>query len=194
VLALTILCAYSGAGGKKWSYLYKSGNLWGVFNLNLNSQVEDKPLFRGVSTINLDPKGRMAMPSRYRDLLMSQYDGRLVATIDIDEKCLLLYPIDQWEEIQGKLEKLSSFDPKSRRAQRMLIGHATDLEMDSSGRILLPQILRDRAELDKHVALVGQGKKFEIWSGQNWSDQTELWLSASGAEGELPAELLNLSL
>jgi MraZ protein len=92
------------------------------------------------------------------------------------------------------LEKLSSFDPKSRRAQRMLIGHATDLEMDSSGRILLPQILRDRAELDKHVALVGQGKKFEIWSGQNWSDQTELWLSASGAEGELPAELLNLSL
>jgi MraZ protein len=151
-------------------------------------------LFRGVSTINLDTKGRMAMPSRYRDLLMSQYDGRLVATIDIDEKCLLLYPIDEWEEIQGKLEKLSSFDPKSRRAQRMLIGHATDLEMDGSGRILLPQILRDRAELDKHVALVGQGKKFEIWSGQNWSEQTELWLSASGAEGELPAELLNLSL
>lgn len=151
-------------------------------------------MFRGVSTINLDAKGRMAMPSRYRDLLMTQYDGRLVATIDIDQKCLLLYPIDEWEEIQRKLEKLSSFDPRSRRAQRMLIGHATDLEMDGSGRILLPQILRTRAELDKHLALVGQGKKFEIWSEHNWTEQTELWLSTKGVEGELPEELLSLSL
>ena len=134
------------------------------------------------------------MPSRYRDLLLTQYEGRLVATIDIDAKCLLLYPIDEWEEIQAKLQKLSSFDPVSRRAQRMLIGHATDLEMDGSGRILLPQILRDRAELDKHVALVGQGRKFEIWSDTNWSEQTEMWLSESGTAGELPAELLGLSL
>ncbi|MDT8427709.1 MAG: division/cell wall cluster transcriptional repressor MraZ [Pseudomonadales bacterium] len=151
-------------------------------------------MFRGISAINLDTKGRMAMPSRYRDLLMTQYDGRLVATIDVDQKCLLLYPIDEWEEIQRKLEKLSSFDPRSRRAQRMLIGHATDLEMDGSGRILLPQILRAHAELDKHVALVGQGHKFEIWSKPNWDDQAQLWMSTKGLEGELPEELLSLSL
>ncbi len=150
-------------------------------------------MFRGMNSINLDAKGRMAMPSRYRDMLMSQFDGRLVATIDTQGKCLLLYPIDEWEEIQAKLEKLPSFNDRARRTQRMLIGHATDLEMDGSGRILLPQVLREWAELDKHVALVGQGKKFEIWSEKNWNDLSKSWLSEE-SEGEPSEELMGLSL
>lgn len=151
-------------------------------------------MFRGVSTINLDAKGRMAMPARYRDQLVSQYAGRLVATVDPTSKCLLLYPIDTWEEIQQKVEAMSSTNPATRRFQRILIGYATDLELDGSGRILLPQVLRSHAELDKHVALVGQGKKFELWSDVNWTEQTQLWLSEASGDGELPAELQNLSL
>lgn len=151
-------------------------------------------MFRGVSTINLDAKGRMAMPARYRDQLVSQYAGRLVATVDPMSKCLLLYPIDTWEEIQQKVEAMSSTNPDTRRFQRILIGYATDLELDGSGRILLPQVLRNHAQLDKHVALVGQGKKFELWSDVSWAEQTELWLSQTSAGGELPVELQTLSL
>ncbi|MEX0740146.1 MAG: division/cell wall cluster transcriptional repressor MraZ [Pseudohongiella sp.] len=151
-------------------------------------------MFRGVNTINLDAKGRMAMPARYRDMLTEKYGGRLVATVDFTGRCLLLYPIDEWEVIQQKVESLSSFDEASRRVQRMLIGHAHDLEMDGSGRLLLPQILRTRAQLDKHLALVGQGMKFEIWSEENWNEQADSWFAGTTGEAELPPELLSLSL
>lgn len=151
-------------------------------------------MFRGVNTINLDAKGRMAMPARYRDMLTEKYGGRLVATVDFSGRCLLLYPIDEWEVIQQKVESLSSFDEASRRVQRMLIGHAHDLEMDGSGRLLLPQILRTRAQLDKHLALVGQGMKFEIWSEDNWNAQADSWFDGDAGQSELPPELLSLSL
>lgn len=151
-------------------------------------------MFRGVNTISLDSKGRLAMPSRYRDQLMSQFGGCLVATIDPMAKCLLLYPIDIWEEIQKKIEGLSSFNSDTRRFQRMMIGYATDLELDGSGRVLLPQVLRAHAELDKQVALVGQGKKLELWSEANWDEQRTLWMSQQTVGGELPAELQSLSL
>ncbi|MGM0632668.1 MAG: division/cell wall cluster transcriptional repressor MraZ [Pseudomonadota bacterium] len=151
-------------------------------------------MFRGINTINLDAKGRMAVPSRYRELLLDRYAGRLVATIDTQQKCLLLYPVDEWDVIQSELEKLPSFDPLARRAQRMLIGHATDLEMDGNGRILLPQILRQYAGLEKHVALVGQGKKFEIWSEDLWGQQMEVWTEEASGDGELSAEMRHISL
>ncbi len=151
-------------------------------------------MFRGLNNINLDAKGRMAVPSRYREMLLDRYSGRLVATIDTQQKCLLLYPVDEWDEIQAKLDRLPSFDPHARRVQRMLIGYATDLEMDGSGRILLPQVLRSYAELDKHVALVGQGKKFEIWSEALWSEQMDVWTQEAGTAGELSEEMKQLSL
>lgn len=151
-------------------------------------------MFRGLNNINLDAKGRMAVPSRYREMLLSRYSGRLVATIDTQQKCLLLYPVDEWDEIQAKLDRLPSFDPHARRVQRMLIGYATDLEMDGSGRILLPQVLRNYAELDKHVALVGQGKKFEIWSEALWNEQMDVWTQEAGTAGELSEEMKQLSL
>lgn len=151
-------------------------------------------MFRGVNTINLDAKGRMAMPARYRDLLIDKYGGHLVATVDFNGRCLLLYPINGWEVIQQKIESLSSFDESSRRVQRMLIGHAHDLEMDGSGRILLPQILRTRAQLDKGLALVGQGMKFEIWNEENWNAQADRWFDSESGSESLPPELLSLSL
>jgi MraZ protein len=151
-------------------------------------------VFRGSSEVTLDVKGRMAMPARYRELLTEKYNGHLVATVDFVQRCLLLYPIDGWEVLQQKLEALSSFDEASRRVQRMMIGHAHDLEMDGSGRILLPQILRSRAQFDKELVLVGQGKKFEIWSKENWDAQADSWFSGESGGSELPPALLSLSL
>jgi len=151
-------------------------------------------VFRGVNTINLDAKGRMAMPARYRDQLQSHCAGHLVATIDTSSRCLLLYPVHEWEEIQRKIEMLPSFNPTSRRVQRLLIGHATDLQLDNSGRILLPQALREYADLEKRVALIGQGKKLELWDLDTWTRQREEWLSEAEGEGEVPEDLQSLSL
>ena len=151
-------------------------------------------MFRGVNTINLDAKGRMAMPARHREQLLSHSSGHLVATIDTNSRCLLLYPVQEWEQIQRKIEALPSFNPTSRRVQRLLIGHATDLELDNSGRILLPQTLREYAGLEKHVALIGQGKKLELWDQSDWAEQRDLWLSDTNPEGDIPEDLRSLSL
>ena len=152
-------------------------------------------MFRGVNAINLDAKGRMAMPTRYRDALQTRSEGQLVATIDTDEKCLLLYPLDDWLEIERKIEGLSSFNKATRRVQRLLIGHATDVEMDTNGRLVIPPVLRNYAALDKKIMLVGQGKKFEIWSEDVWNSKRDAWLEEESlGEGELPEELMSLSL
>lgn len=151
-------------------------------------------MFRGVNSINLDAKGRMAMPARYRDHIINHCGGHMVATIDTHAPCLLLYPVQEWEEIQRKIEALPSFNPASRRIQRLLIGHATDLELDGSGRVLLPQPLRDYAHLEKQVALIGQGKKLELWDQSGWTRQRDEWLNDSAPEAELPDDLKSLSL
>jgi len=151
-------------------------------------------MFRGVNPINLDAKGRMAIPARYREQIMAGCDGYLVATIDTEERCLLLYPLPEWETIQQKIEALPSFNPAARRIQRLLIGHATDLEMDASGRLLLPAPLREYAELDKKVVLLGQGRKFEIWSEEHWNQTREQYLKEVEGGNALPDDLQTLSL
>ncbi len=151
-------------------------------------------MFRGINTINLDAKGRLAMPARYREQLAQHGNGALVVTIDTNHRCLLLYPNAEWEQIERQIESLSSFDPMSQRVKHLLIGHANDLEMDGSGRILLPQELRQYAHLEKHVCLIGQGKKLEIWDQGNWNEQREQWLTESSTSAELPEKLRALAL
>ena len=151
-------------------------------------------MFRGVTTLNLDAKGRMAMPSKYRERLLAQSDGQLVVTVDLSDPCLLLYPLSEWEEIERKLVRLGNLDPRARRLQRLLIGHATEVEMDNNGRILLPPPLREFAQLDKRIALTGQGKKFEIWNEEVWQEQRNAWLVAGTEDAELSVELESLSL
>ena len=151
-------------------------------------------MFRGVNPINLDAKGRMAIPARYRQQIQAGCEGCMVATIDTEEKCLLLYPLHEWEQIQQKIEALPSFNPGARRIQRLLIGHATDLEMDGSGRLLLPSPLREYAQLDKKVVLLGQGRKFEIWSEELWNQTREQYLKDVEGGMALPDELQTLSL
>jgi MraZ protein len=150
--------------------------------------------FRGINNIALDAKGRMAMPARYRERLLENCGGRLVVTVDRDH-CLLVYPLPEWEIIESKLIELPSLNKQARLLQRLLIGHATELEMDAQGRILLPAMLRDFAGLKKKAVLIGQGKKLEIWDEDTWAESQEEWVAAVQAdEGELPAALEELSL
>lgn len=152
-------------------------------------------MFRGLTAIQIDAKGRLSIPSRYRASLLDETGNTVVVTIDTDQPCLLLYPTPRWLEIEQKLEQLSSFHPASRRIQRLLIGHATDVELDAQGRILLPSLLREYAHLDKSAILVGQGKKFEIWDEARWQAGRSAWLNeAANGESVLSSELLNLSL
>ena len=130
-------------------------------------------MFRGANAINLDTKGRLAIPTRYRQSLLDDCNGQLVCTVDNQQSCLLLYPIPEWEEIELKLIKLSSMIPAERRMQRLLLGHAAEGEMDKSGRILIPTPLRHHAKLSKEVMLVGQLNKFEIWDAETWAQQIE---------------------
>ena len=151
-------------------------------------------MYRGVSTINLDTKGRMAIPTKYREALVRQSDGQMVVTVDRDS-CLLLYPLPEWEEIERKLVRLPSFNKQARSLQRLLIGHATECELDSAGRILVPPMLREFAGLDKTVVLVGQGNKFEIWAEDKWNTSCGEWLATESEDGgTLPDELGSLSL
>ena len=149
--------------------------------------------FRGVSNLSLDAKGRIVLPARYRERLLEICDSELIVTIDTEQPCLLIYPLPEWELIEEKIEALPSFNPTTRRIQRLLIGHATEVEVDANGRMLLSNPLREYAQLGKKVVLIGQGKKFELWDEMVWSQRMESWLSEPG-DGETPEALSELTL
>ncbi|MDZ7827976.1 MAG: division/cell wall cluster transcriptional repressor MraZ [Halofilum sp. (in: g-proteobacteria)] len=152
-------------------------------------------MFRGVTNLNLDAKGRMAVPARYRDRLQAESEGRVVVTVDRDG-CLLIYPLGEWEAIERELVKLPTLNKQARRLQRLLIGHATECEFDGQGRILVPGPLREFAGIDRRVVLIGQGNKFELWDEDTWNERRAAWMAADDEdEGlELPAALETLSL
>ncbi len=106
------------------------------------------------------------MPTRYREQLLENAAGQMVCTIDIHHPCLLLYPLPEWEIIEQKLSRLSSMNPVERRVQRLLLGHASECQMDGAGRLLIAPVLRQHAGLTKEVMLVGQFNKFELWMKQ----------------------------
>lgn len=151
-------------------------------------------MFRGANKVTLDSKGRLAMPSRYRDRIAERSGGRLIATVDLKDRCLLIYPLPDWEEIEQKLRRLPTLNAVSRRLQRLMIGHATDLELDAAGRILIPPSLREYASLDRTAMLIGQGARFELWDEAQWNENREQWLNAEDGDDELPEELGSLSL
>ncbi|QTH65093.1 division/cell wall cluster transcriptional repressor MraZ [Psychrosphaera ytuae] len=128
-------------------------------------------MFRGANTLSLDNKGRLSIPTRYREVLLSESEGRMVCTVDLHQPCLLLYPLIEWEDVEAMLRQLSSMNPHERRVQRVLLGNAHEVDMDKSGRILVPAQLRQHADLEKSVVLSGQLNKFEMWSETQWQAQ-----------------------
>ncbi len=134
------------------------------------------------------------MPSRYRDELVQRCEGQLVITVDVHEPCLCIYPLTEWERVESQLSRLPSSHPQARRYMRVLIGNAQDLELDGSGRILIPQRLREYSALDKQVVLVGQLNKFQLWDEKRWSGLLVDDMAAIQQTDELPEELMNLVL
>lgn len=153
-------------------------------------------MFIGLNNINLDDKGRIAIPAKCREMFaVCCHNNQLIITIDTEERCLLMYPLTYWQDIEQKLEKLPSFNYAARRIQRLLIGHATEVLLDNQGRVLLPQELREYAGLKKKLVLVGQGKKFEIWDANLWIEKRNHLLEEHVGNGhELPEEFQSLSL
>ena len=151
-------------------------------------------MFRGATKVTLDAKGRMAIPTRYRSRIEDRCDGHLIATVDRDY-CLLLYPLPDWEDIERKLVRLPSFNRQARRLQRLMVGYATELELDGHGRVLVPRELREFAALERQVILIGQGNKFELWDEARWNERRDQWLAEDELDAqELPAELESFSL
>lgn len=146
-------------------------------------------MFLGNHLINMDSKGRFAVPTRTREALTAACEGRVVITAHNEERCLLVYPEPQWQELLPKIEALPNLNKAANRLQRLLIGYATPLELDGNGRLLLPAPLRDYAGLEKKLMLVGQGKKMELWSEDGWNK----YLESTKAE-DMTAEMAALSL
>ncbi|MGH8277973.1 MAG: division/cell wall cluster transcriptional repressor MraZ [Gammaproteobacteria bacterium] len=151
-------------------------------------------MFRGVSNLTLDAKGRLAIPARYREGLTQVCNGRLIVTIDRGYY-LLIYPLPGWQEIEAKLVNLPNLRPQVRELQRLLVGHATEVGMDSHGRVLLPPALREFAKLEHDVVLLGLMNKFELWDKSTWDARRDQSLAVEpGAAAGLPEELARLAL
>lgn len=149
-------------------------------------------MFRGFSKLSVDGKGRLAVPSRYREHLSSEKTACLVLTLSPMDKAIWLYPLAEWEHIETKLTTLSDFEKQSRRTKQIMRGYATDCQTDTLGRVLIPRELRDYAQLEKQAVILGQGNKFEIWSESIWKEQREQWLQQIGDESENPSNALQL--
>ena len=150
-------------------------------------------MFRGLASINLDDKGRLAIPTKYRPELQECCESQLILTVSLD-RCLSLYPLPVWENLERQLDKLPMFDKPSQALRRLLIGHAVECDLDAQGRFLVPEPLRRKAGLEKRIAFVGQGSKFEIWDEEGWNQAYEATLDQNIlGDGSLPSAFANLS-
>ena len=140
-------------------------------------------MFEGAAAISLDAKGRLAIPARHREPLLAAAEGSLVLTAH-PHRCLLLYPSPAWQPIRDQILKASSLDSRAAPIKRVLVGNARTEELDSAGRLLVAQELREYARLEKTVYLVGMGSHFEIWSEAGWRQQNDL--AAEVLSGDLP--------
>ncbi|KAB7623848.1 division/cell wall cluster transcriptional repressor MraZ [Alkalilimnicola sp. S0819] len=146
-------------------------------------------MFRGVTHLNLDAKGRMAFPAKYRERLQSYCDGELVVTIHLPrgkeqrDRALVIYPLPEWQGLERQLQGMPAMDHKGQAIRKLLMGYANECQVDGAGRILLSSPLREFAQLDKKLVLVGQGDRLELWSESIWQSCTEDWLAVL-ADGE----------
>ncbi|HOB00674.1 MAG TPA: division/cell wall cluster transcriptional repressor MraZ [Casimicrobium huifangae] len=144
-------------------------------------------MFTGASNLSIDAKGRMAIPTRYRDAL----GVNLVLTAD-PSGCLLLFAADAWQPFEARVSALPNMNPRIKAMQRMWLGYKSDCEVDGAGRVVLTPEMRDYAKLDRKVQMIGQGDRFELWSERGWQDVIEL--AQRAMREDPPAELAGLSV
>lgn len=146
-------------------------------------------MLRGISSINLDAKGRLAIPTRYRAEIQENCDCQMVVTVAVDDKCigengcLWLYPLPEWEKLEDTIIKLPTLNKTAGKLKRFLIGNASECEMDAQGRFLVPEKLRSFAGMEKKVVLSGQLNKFEIWNDAAWANKEKEWMNEDDTEG-----------
>ena len=149
-------------------------------------------MFGGVTHLNLDPKNRIAIPARYRDVLQGSYANNITVTLE-SPQCLIIYPEQIWLNVREKIQTLpSGSHPLVKSYQRLVLGYAETIEIDRAGRVLLPAVLKKLVGLDKDVVLVGLGNRFELWDLQKWEIETEKALQVS--QDDLAGLLNGLSL
>jgi MraZ protein len=148
-------------------------------------------VFQGASQVNLDAKGRMAVPTRIRDPLTQGGTVKLVLTAH-PEGCLLLYPAPSWEPIRAQVMAFPSLDRQLSLWKRLLVGFAEEVDLDSAGRLLIAPELRDFAHIARAVMLVGQGSHYEIWDLESWKQQLERL--KTGGNATTPPGMENFSL
>ncbi|MGI9263418.1 MAG: division/cell wall cluster transcriptional repressor MraZ [Gammaproteobacteria bacterium] len=150
-------------------------------------------MFRGVNKVTLDAKGRLAVPTRYRQRIADVCGSQMVITVDVDY-CLSVYPLPDWEDLERRLMRMPSLNRKARRLQRLMVGYATEVELDGHGRVLLSKELREFAGLDRQAILIGQGNRLELWDATRWNERRDQWLAEEETDsGGLPADLESLS-
>lgn len=150
-------------------------------------------MFRGSTKLTLDDKGRMAIPVKYRASINESDGGRLVATLSPLDHCLWMYPLSAWMQLEHDIDRLPSANGYSQSVKRRLIGNANEMDMDKSGRILMPQALRALIGLEKQIVLSGLGRKFEIWNDSEWEAQYTQTINPSASDAPLPPELEQLA-
>lgn len=131
------------------------------------------------------------MPAKYRDAIAESAAGQIVITVDHMDKCLLVYPMDHWEKVERTLMGLPNMNRRVRNMQRLILGHAAELELDGQGRILLPAPLREYAGLGKKAVLVGQATKFELWDADIWAAARDSWLEEAQSDDDEANALLD---
>lgn len=149
-------------------------------------------MFRGATTINLDAKGRIAIPAKYRQSLMDACGGQLVISIDLELPCLTLFPLPHWEQLERQLQGLSNTNRVHLSIKRLLLGHASEVDMDKNARLLLPAKLREHAGLEKHLLLAGMGNTFQIWDENQWNDRIREDMEAHAEQAWSPDEMPDL--
>lgn len=150
-------------------------------------------MFQGVNNINMDAKGRMAMPTRLREPLQAHCQGQLVVTVDNYAPCLVIFPLPEWKIAAAEIQAMPSIKPEIRRFKRLVLGFASDLQLDGNGRILLPQPLREHAKLEKKLKLVGLGHKLELWSEELLQSEYEQAVEDAHSGDAIPEEMNGLT-
>jgi MraZ protein len=148
-------------------------------------------MFQGETAITIDDKGRLAVPTAYRELVARACENRLVVTYNpYEQGCLWLYPVAAWEQVRDQVNALPNAKKVHRALQLKLVGAATFVDVDGNGRLLLPASHRNAAGIEKKAVLLGMGGKFELWSEQAHLAQIRQTI----AEDEVSDAMLDLNL
>ncbi len=135
-------------------------------------------MFRGINTVSVDAKNRIALPSKIRELLRDNHITELVSTLNPWDRCIWLYPLHEWVRIEEKLSTLSDLNSETRRTKQIMRGYASDVSLDGNGRFVISSEMIKLSNIQDDAIILGQGNKIEIWDSQNWYGERDKWLDS----------------